>query len=408
MRKISNALLIVTLLSLLTVPFSGCEPSSYKLSSSASPSLGGMTNPHDGVYEKGTVVDVTATPASGYRFDHWEGSAAGTSATVSLTMDADKTLTAHFVRTYTLTAAVTPAEGGEVSPSSGIYDEGEDVTLAAMPAQDHKFDGWSGDASGASDHVTIVMNSDKNIVASFVRVFYTVQGQVDGSIGGTVGPAIAAYEPGVSATLTATPASGYRFDHWEGSAGGTSNPLQIVVDSNKVIIAYFVKTYILTTSGSPDNSCTVSPWAAYPWPKVCDAGSQVAVSSTAKFPYVFHHWAGTDDDSVNPTIVTVDTDKAVIAYYREVHPGETQSVEIFMVEHREIPIVLEADQWVQAEFVRIDGPCMFTTQILGPDFAVIGSRFPFQATHGAGTYYVRLRDWPDAPCRFTFNYTLYS
>jgi len=57
----------------------------------------GTTSPAAGVhtYTPGTVVPVTPTPAAGYVFDHWSGACIG-SGTCSVTMDADKTVTAHF------------------------------------------------------------------------------------------------------------------------------------------------------------------------------------------------------------------------------------------------------------------------------------------------------------------------
>jgi uncharacterized repeat protein (TIGR02543 family) len=71
------------------------EPVEYTLSVSTSGS--GSVNPEGGIYEEGTVVSLTATPASGYVFESWSGDASGTSATISITMDSDKDVTANFV-----------------------------------------------------------------------------------------------------------------------------------------------------------------------------------------------------------------------------------------------------------------------------------------------------------------------
>jgi pectate disaccharide-lyase len=69
----------------------------YTLTTAVSPSGGGTTNPTVGVhtYAYGTVVAVTATPAAGYTFSSWSGACTGTGA-CSVTMDATKTVTAHF------------------------------------------------------------------------------------------------------------------------------------------------------------------------------------------------------------------------------------------------------------------------------------------------------------------------
>ena len=48
------------------------------------------------VYSHGTVVTLTAQPASGSRFAGWEGDCSGASSSVTVTMDGDKTCTARF------------------------------------------------------------------------------------------------------------------------------------------------------------------------------------------------------------------------------------------------------------------------------------------------------------------------
>ena len=69
----------------------------YTLTTGVSPSEGGTISPTAGahVYNEGTVVPVTAVPASGYVFDHWSGACTG-SGSCSVTMDADATVTANF------------------------------------------------------------------------------------------------------------------------------------------------------------------------------------------------------------------------------------------------------------------------------------------------------------------------
>ena len=59
----------------------------------------GSTTPTVGThnYGEGTVVSITATPDSGWQFDGWTGNiTAPGSATTTLTMDSDKTVTAKF------------------------------------------------------------------------------------------------------------------------------------------------------------------------------------------------------------------------------------------------------------------------------------------------------------------------
>ncbi len=56
-------------------------------------------NPDGGTYIEGTIVNLTANPASGYKFDNWSDDASGISTTTTVTMDADKNITANFSET---------------------------------------------------------------------------------------------------------------------------------------------------------------------------------------------------------------------------------------------------------------------------------------------------------------------
>ncbi|WP_408040614.1 InlB B-repeat-containing protein, partial [Tenacibaculum amylolyticum] len=97
------------------------------------------TNPNlttGGVYNDGTSVELTATPDVGYQFDGWSGDATGTTNPLTITMDADKTVTAMFSKIQR--ALTINATNGSVStnpnPTNGTYDDGTDVTLTATPA----------------------------------------------------------------------------------------------------------------------------------------------------------------------------------------------------------------------------------------------------------------------------------
>jgi len=68
----------------------------YTLITNISPSGAGSVSPSGGEYESGVQVTLTASPVGGYTFDHWSGSASGTTSTITITMDSDKSLTANF------------------------------------------------------------------------------------------------------------------------------------------------------------------------------------------------------------------------------------------------------------------------------------------------------------------------
>jgi uncharacterized repeat protein (TIGR02543 family) len=53
-------------------------------------------NPPGGTYGAGTVVTLTASPDSGWQFDNWSGDLSGSTNPTTITMNADKTVTANF------------------------------------------------------------------------------------------------------------------------------------------------------------------------------------------------------------------------------------------------------------------------------------------------------------------------
>jgi hypothetical protein len=141
---------------------------------------GSVTTPGEGVftYDVGTVVDLIATPAAGYRFVEWTGDV-GTiadvhAATTAITMNGIYSITAEFVRQYDLT--ISSVAGGTVTtPGVGVftYDTGTAVNLVASPSEGYYFAYWAGDVGTiAGVHVeitTITMNGDYSITANFVE-----------------------------------------------------------------------------------------------------------------------------------------------------------------------------------------------------------------------------------------------
>ena len=59
---------------------------------------------------------------------------------------------------------------------------------------------------------------------------------------GTVDPDGGTFVAGTTVELTATADPGWVFDHWSGEASGTENPLPLLMDANKYVIAYFIET----------------------------------------------------------------------------------------------------------------------------------------------------------------------
>ncbi|QIL75328.1 InlB B-repeat-containing protein [Hymenobacter sp. HDW8] len=227
----------------------------YTLTTTASPAAGGTVgrSPNAGSYASGTVVSLTATPAAGYVFSGWSGDATGTVNPLSVTMSANKSITATFTVappvSYTLTTTTSPTGGGTISrtPNAASYASGTVVSLTATPEAGYTFSGWSGDASGSTNPLSVTMSANKNITATFTQTpptTYTLTTTASPTAGGTIGrvPNAGSYASGTVVSLTATPAAGYVFSGWSGDATGTTNPLSVTMSANKSITATFTAT----------------------------------------------------------------------------------------------------------------------------------------------------------------------
>jgi uncharacterized repeat protein (TIGR02543 family) len=80
----------------VTANFSVIPPTQYTLTVNTSGNGSVSLNPSGGTYDDGTVVTLTATPDSTNQFDGWSGDLSGTANPETITMNANKTVTASF------------------------------------------------------------------------------------------------------------------------------------------------------------------------------------------------------------------------------------------------------------------------------------------------------------------------
>jgi uncharacterized repeat protein (TIGR02543 family) len=103
---------------------------------------------------------------------------------ILITVDTTKTITAHF-DPDAFCDLVVLAENGTVavSPSGSTFPRGTTVTLTATPAPGYQFSGWSGDAAGTANPLTITLDTDKTIQAHFSLEEYVLnlESEMEGS-----------------------------------------------------------------------------------------------------------------------------------------------------------------------------------------------------------------------------------
>ncbi len=89
-------------------------------------------------------------------------------------MDSDKVVTATFTAdtppppiTYTLNLHTIGEGTVTADPAQASYTAGQVVTLTATADPNHTFTGWSGAVTGTTNPITLTMDSDKVVTATF-------------------------------------------------------------------------------------------------------------------------------------------------------------------------------------------------------------------------------------------------
>jgi poly(beta-D-mannuronate) lyase len=131
-------------------------------------------DPAGGVYEAGSQVTVTAAPDAGWRFDHWEGDAAGGANPLVVTLDQDLVIRAVFVADTPIRFKLDVfvfSSGGKVvlDPPGGSYPANTVVQLTAVPDSGWAFGRWEGALTGGKNPDTLVMNENKMVLGVFAR-----------------------------------------------------------------------------------------------------------------------------------------------------------------------------------------------------------------------------------------------
>lgn len=226
----------------------GGGPTQYTLSVSVQGSGTVDLNPTGGIYEEDTSVQLTAVPATGWEFEGWSGDLTGSATVETLTMDANKTVTATFseitATQYTLTVATQGSGSVVLDPAGGIYDAGTSVELTATAAQGWQFSGWQDDLSGSGNPAQVSMDTNKSVTAVFTEIAvqqHTLTVTIQGSGTVDLNPPGGIYDEGSQVQLTANPASGWAFSAWTGDAGGAAGSITVTMDSDKSVTATFTE-----------------------------------------------------------------------------------------------------------------------------------------------------------------------
>jgi uncharacterized repeat protein (TIGR02543 family) len=182
-----------------------------------------------------TTVSIKAEAAAGYKFVNWtapEGAgtfASATAAQTTFTMPEEATtVTANFVKAYTLTMAVSPDDSGTATDETGQspYTTGTVVSIKAVPAAGYRFVNWAATAdilfgSDKAAETTLTMPAQNiTVTANFVKAYtLTMAVSPDGGGMATDETGQSPYAAGAVVNIKAVPAAGYAFVNWTATAG---------------------------------------------------------------------------------------------------------------------------------------------------------------------------------------------
>ena len=299
-------------------------PNSYTLTVNANDNTMGSVS-GGGSYDYNATATLTATATTGHHFVQWQDGNTQNPRTVTVTANATYTATfeanAPTVTYYSVSVnSLDNAMGTVSSTHSGSVEENTLVTVTATPATGHHFVQWqygAGQTSTANPY-TFTLTGDITLNALFAADTYTITATSSSNTMGSVSGG-GEYTYGATATLYATPNSGYHFVQWQD--GNTDNPRTVTVTANATYTATFeanapgVTYYNVTVIADGSDMGTVSSTHSG---SVAE-GTQITVTASPAAGYLFAYWmdeTGSQLSAANPYTFTLIRNITVVAAFR--------------------------------------------------------------------------------------------
>jgi hypothetical protein len=130
--------------------------------------------------------------------------------------------------------------------------------------------------------------------------------------------------PGANVILTAISNDpSWYFSSWSGDASGSDNPLNVTMDSNKVITATFLQlpSYTLTLATNGQGTISINPTGG-----IYLSNSAVTAAATAATGWVFVAWSGSTNGNANPLSITMNANFSLTGTFAQLPAFDTQPV----------------------------------------------------------------------------------
>ncbi|MEZ4515532.1 MAG: DUF1349 domain-containing protein [Chloroflexota bacterium] len=262
----------------------------------------------------GESVTATAEAAPGWSFAGWGGDLSGMVNPQVLAVSSDKSISATFTQdVYTLTVDKTGQGTTDWEPKKPTYIYGDVVTLTATPEVGWAFMGWGGTINESAAETQITITGNTTATAQFEEItYYTFNTSTNGQGTVTKQPDKPEYQSGETVTLTATADPGWVFINWSGDLDTTTNPTQVMMDSNKSVTANFALAGPYSLSVDTEGSGYVN---IDPEKDEYNGGDSVTLTPVPVAGWIFSHWKGDLTGSADPATVIMDENKAITAVF---------------------------------------------------------------------------------------------
>jgi hypothetical protein len=214
--------------------------------------------PWSGTYPVDSIVILEAVPDECRTFAGWNGDIVSDENPLEVVLDGNTSLVATFIVVeYSLAVGL---EGNGVVEVDGVpyadgyvdsHECGSVIILEAIVDDGWQFVGWVGDLESAENPLSLLMDSELNLTAVFLRLQYSLSLMGEGGMVSVDGVAHALpwsdlFDSGTAVVLEATPDDCMRFDGWSGDLAGIENPVTVVVDADTSAAAHFVSMTIFS------------------------------------------------------------------------------------------------------------------------------------------------------------------
>ena len=148
-------------------------------------------------------------------------------------------------------------------------------------------------------------------------IVYTLTATADPAEGGQVVPEYMEYGEGDTAYVVATPSDEYVLERWSGDASGNANTLVITMDKNKDVTAHFVKKKYPLTIKIEGEGEVKQEVIKQGMARDYNSGTIVKLTAEPDGEWLFVRWRGDLTGNENPTQITIDGPKTVVAEFEK-------------------------------------------------------------------------------------------